>query len=147
MGGDSNDLTFFLDENISRSIAQAMTALGHRFEHLLDHFPQGTPDVEFLPKIAEKGWLLVTQDKRIRRKPHERKALMNTGVGAFIFTGRAQKSTDEFTIDLLSRLTAMKELSDTPRPFVFGIPNRGKIRELDAPAGVKKKKKRKRTKR
>ena len=112
VGSDANDLTFFLDENISRRIAQAMTALGHRFEHLLDYFPQGTADVDFLPAIAAKGWILVTQDQRIRSKPHERKALMDAGVGAFIFTGRAQKSTEEFTIELLTRLAEMVALSE-----------------------------------
>ena len=69
VGSDANDLTFFLDENISRRIAQAMTALGHRFEHLLDYFPQGTADVDFLPAIAAKGWILVTQDQRIPSLP------------------------------------------------------------------------------
>ena len=140
MDGEPDDLTFFVDENISRRIAQAMTALGHHFEHLLDHFPQGTPDVDFLPAIAAKGWILVTQDQRIQSKPHERKALMDAGVGAFIFTGRAQKSTEEFTIQLLTRLTEMIGLSETARPFVFGIPNRGEIRKLEGPADTKAKK-------
>ena len=71
---------------------------------------------------------------------------MDAGVGAFIFTGRAQKSTEEFTIELLQRLGEMIALSETDRPFVFGIPNRGKIQQLDGSSGPKSRK-RKRNKR
>ncbi len=122
---------FFLDENLSRRIAKALTALGHRAEHLLDHLPQGTPDTEYFPFVAEKGWFVLTQDQRIRKRPHERKALLDAEIGAFILTGRATKSVDQTTIQLLGKLEELKKLAEkTKRPFIFGISDRGKIERL-----------------
>lgn len=97
------DPIFFLDENISWRIAKALQALEHEVVHLLDELPQGTTDTTYFPYIAERGWFLITQDKKIRKKPHERKAMVEAGVGAFILTGQANKSTDEFTVHLLDQ--------------------------------------------
>ena len=123
--------TLFFDENVSDRVVRALRALGHDVVHLLDEFERGTPDVQFLPAIGDKGWFLVTQDKRIRSRPHERRALLNAGVGAFVFTGRAEKSTDEQAILILKHLPRIKGLAaKTERPFIFGISDRGNFDRL-----------------
>ena len=123
--------TLFFDENVSDRIVRALRALEHDVVHLLDEFERGTPDVRFLPAIGDKGWFLVTQDKRIRSRPHERRALLGAGVGAFVFTGRAERSTDELAILILKHLQRIKELAaKTERPFIFGISDRGKFERL-----------------
>lgn len=48
-----------------------------------------------------------------------------------MFTGRAEKSTDELAILILKHLPRIKELAaKTNRPFIFGISDRGKVDRL-----------------
>jgi len=114
-------------------VAAAIQALGScEARHLVDHLPRGTPDEDVFAFLASKDWLLLTQDENIRRKPHQRQALLEAGIGAFILTGRAQKSVEEMMIFLLSRLGGIETLAtSTKRPFIFGIPDRGKIDKLE----------------
>jgi len=123
--------TFFFDENISPRVAAALAALDFPVTHLLDHLPQGTPDKDFFPYIGEQGWVLVTQDKRIRKRPHERIAMRKAGLGAFILTGQADKTISEMTMLLLKHMPEMMKLSMKHEPpYIFGIPDRGKIGRL-----------------
>jgi len=73
----------------------------------------------------------VTQDERIRRHPHQRQALLAAGVGAFILTGRADRNVEQMMQFLLGRLDEFRQLAQsTTRPFIFGVPDRGKIERL-----------------
>jgi len=40
----------------------------HPFERHQDHFSPGTPDTEWLPYIGQRGWILLTSDRRIRHR-------------------------------------------------------------------------------
>ncbi len=37
---------------------------------------------------GSRGWIVLTKDERIRYRPNERRALLRSGVRAFILTGR-----------------------------------------------------------
>ena len=67
----------------------------------------------------------------MKRKKHQREAMRQAGIGAFIFTGRAQKSVEEMMIKILQRFPEIEELaSTTQKPFIYGIPDRGKAEKL-----------------
>lgn len=42
------------------------------------HFAQDVEDVDWIPKVAEKDWIIVTFDKKIRLKPHEKEAIISS---------------------------------------------------------------------
>ncbi len=46
----------------------------------------GALDVEWLPEVGRRGWIVITKDKRISRNELEIAALRNAGVGAFILS-------------------------------------------------------------
>lgn len=79
-------MTFLFDENISPAIVRALKELGKPVVYLTDILPRGTDDAAIFQKLGELGWFLVTQNPNIRRKKHEREALKQAGIGAFIFT-------------------------------------------------------------
>jgi PIN like domain len=82
--------------------------------------------------FGELGWFLVTQDKKIKRKKHELEALRRAGLGAFIFTGRAERDIDSMMMLVLKSFNEMQRLAtQTKRPFIFGISDRGSIDRLD----------------
>ncbi|MEX2284407.1 MAG: DUF5615 family PIN-like protein [Gemmatimonadota bacterium] len=123
---------FLLDENISHKIAKALSALGEAVRHVTDVLPRGTADEAIFEKLAEEDWFLITQDQYIRRRKHQREAMLQAGIGAFIFTGRAEKSLKEMTVAVLERFDEINELAiRTDRPFIFGIPDRGGIERLE----------------
>jgi PIN like domain len=84
-------LTFLFDENISQLVVDALKALGKPVAYLTDILPRGTDDITLFSRLAELGWFLVTQDKKIKRKKHELEALRRAGLGAFIFYGKSGK--------------------------------------------------------
>ena len=43
--------------------------------HLQDDFAPETPDIDWLPEIGRRDWVLITGDRGISRKPAERLAL------------------------------------------------------------------------
>ena len=125
-------MILFLDENMPPSVAAALHALGTvEAHHLLAHLPRGTPDEEIFEFVARRQWILLTQDERIKRNPHQRRALLESGIGAFILTGRAERSTEDMMRFLLERLPEMREeLEGVEPPFIFGVPDRGGIQRL-----------------
>jgi hypothetical protein len=44
--------------------------------------PQGAKDPQWLPIVGKAGLVLLTRDKRIRKRPVERKALLGSGLRA-----------------------------------------------------------------
>jgi hypothetical protein len=41
-----------------------------------DHFAPDAPDAVWLRVVGERGWVVLTKDERIRRRPLEREALL-----------------------------------------------------------------------
>lgn len=126
-------LIFLLDENMPPKVAAALQALGScEARHVVDHLPRGTPDEQVFTFASAQGWILLTQDVRIRRNPHQRAALLQAGIGAFILTGRADRSVEQMMIFILERLPQIVEAArrSTP-PYIYGVPDRGRIERLD----------------
>ncbi|MGH7603363.1 MAG: DUF5615 family PIN-like protein [Gemmatimonadaceae bacterium] len=126
-------MIFFFDENMPPKVAAALQTLGTcEARHLVDYLPRGTADEEIFQFVAAKGWLLLTQDIRIRRNPHQREALKASGIGSFFLTGRAERSVEQMMVLLLDRLPLIKAYAETHRPpYTVSIPDRGQLEELD----------------
>jgi len=69
---------------LGRGIALRLQAEGHDAK-AFDEFA-GRPDVEFLPIIGERQWVLITKDKNVRRNQLEVEAILNSDVRAFVVT-------------------------------------------------------------
>jgi PIN like domain len=80
--------TFFVDENLCGIFTARLRVAGFRVEELPSHLPPGTPDVVWLPFVAEKGWVAITLD-HLREDPEEQVALMVHGVKVFVLVGKA----------------------------------------------------------
>lgn len=82
-------LTFFLDHQIGRyQVAEALRATGAKIEVHLDHFAGDMPDVEWIPEVARRNWVLITKDQNIRRNPLERTAYEAARLRGFVVTGK-----------------------------------------------------------
>jgi hypothetical protein len=118
-------MKFFIDNNLSPKLARGMAAFGEDVTHLIDHYSPDTPDADWLPKIGEQEWILVTRDDRVRYKPAELHAYKTHRVGAF-FLGGKDRSRCELIEQTVRNWRRMKELAaKTTKPFAFRVPPTG----------------------
>ena len=83
----TSDTILFLDYNFGgKIVSRALSEAGIKHEIHLTHFEMDALDVEWLPEVGRRGWIVVTKDKRISRNLLEIEALRNAGVGAFILS-------------------------------------------------------------
>jgi hypothetical protein len=59
-----------------------------------DHFTAECEDEEWLEAVGAHGWLVLTKDKYIRRRPSERRALEDAKVAAFVLTAGRVSGTE-----------------------------------------------------
>ena len=117
-------MILLLDENMPPRVADALHALGTiEAYHVTKYLPRGAPDVEIFEFLKDKPeWVLVTQDKRIRRRKQELAALKAAKVGAFFLTGSTDRGIESMAAFLLQCLDEMRRhAARLPRPFIVGI--------------------------
>ena len=88
ISGISTPLIVFLDENHSRNpyLLRSLNTASVQVEPLSNHFPPGTPDVQWLPEVGARQWSLLTTDAQIRYNYIERAAVRAHKVRMFYFT-------------------------------------------------------------
>lgn len=124
-------VVLFLDESIgSLKVAAALRVLGARVELHGDHFPQGTPDEEWLSAVGQKGWAVLTRDQRIRFRKIEQQALADAGVRAFVFTG-GNATGDDTAAAVAKTFAKIANIIGSERPpFIYAITRSGAVTRL-----------------
>ena len=124
----SGDLVFFIDRSLGRKqVAQALRGAGATVEVHDDHFPQTTPDVDWLAEVGRRGWVVLSKDERIRRNRIERAALDAARVRAFFLTQQditGQEMAELFNSALLG---ITRRAVSEPAPFIFTVSRSGKF--------------------
>lgn len=123
-------VTFFFDENMPRRLAEALQQqFGESATHLYHHFPhKGVADPEVLRFVGENGWCLVTRDRRIMRRAHERRVIEEMGIGAF-FLKDSLGDLCSMVRALIHNWPEMKRHARTrERPFALLVRERGIVR-------------------
>jgi hypothetical protein len=124
-------LTFFLDYQIGRYVvAEALRKAGARVEVHIDHFAQNAPDVEWIPEVGRRGWVLITKDENIRRNPRERAAYQEAKLRGFIVTGGDMSGVNLAEL-LVPRLPGMaRRVANKRGPLLFTISRGGTFTKL-----------------
>jgi predicted nuclease of predicted toxin-antitoxin system len=126
----------FIDRSIPKGVATALMAVRPDVMWLEPHFPQDTKDTEWLRVAGANGWLVVSRDKNIRRRPGERQSIIENNVGCFYLTQKQHSTRWEYLKLLCQTLDEMERLfRDTPRPFIFGVDRSGQFRPVYPPVG------------
>lgn len=124
-------LTFFLDYQIGRYlVAEALRAAGARVEVHIDHFEQAAPDVEWIPEVARREWVLITKDENIRRNPLERAAYEHARLRGFVVTGKDMSGRDLATLLIRCLPGMVRRAAGRPGPFLFTISRGGTFTKL-----------------
>lgn len=115
---------FFIDECVAaRPVASMLRDAGHRAHVQHDTFGSGTPDLEWLPEVGARQWILITKDKQIRKREIELRALRQANIRAFVLT--AAGLTGQEQAHVLERALPAASFAATAQQDVCSPRNRG----------------------
>lgn len=120
----------FVDGSIPRSVADEIKKVRSEVCWKGELFFLDTKDPVWLREAGDKGWLVITHDKKVRTRPGERRAIMEHGVGCFILTYKQDLKKPEIAELVLKNLEEMEKMfAKTPRPFIYTVSKDGEFRE------------------
>ena len=95
-GPPPEPLVVFVDRALGRKIGTFLRAYEgiDRVELHDDHFPQNTPDTEWLAEVGARGWVVLTKDVHIKTNLVELDAVLDANVALFALArGHASAET------------------------------------------------------
>jgi hypothetical protein len=128
MNSTAKTTVFFIDRCLGKHpIVEMLRKTGVTVEIHDDHFPQNTFDQDWIPKVGQWGWIILTKDERIARNPTERQAIAR--VGARMFNLASKKlSGEETAFAFLDALQSMlKFASNNQAPFIAKVYKDGRV--------------------
>jgi len=102
-------------------LLEALKAEGAHAVHHDDFFPQDTQDEVWIPNVAQRGWGILTNDRRIKRRPLQLLAVRESGAKLFTLTC---KHVDGKTITavFLRHLKKIQRItSNESGPFIYSV--------------------------
>ncbi len=135
-------MKFIFDENLALQLAHGMKEFGEPVLHTIDEFGEGVPDHEWLPIVGERGWYVITRDKRIRYRPDEISKYRENKVGGFVVRGKKMDACALIENVVRNWRKIKRAAAKTPKPFFFAIPPNGsRFTKIDIRSGENTKKK------
>ncbi|MFN9600883.1 MAG: hypothetical protein ACK56T_17820 [Dolichospermum sp.] len=121
-------ITFFTDRCLGAgTVPEKLRHAGIQVEIHDQHFGQGTQDVDWLPEIGQRGWVVLTKDERISRNKLERIAVARAQIKMFILTSQGLKGEEMAEIFIKATEQMQRFVRKHPAPFIAKISRDGKI--------------------
>ena len=113
--------TFFVDRSLGKGVGRRLREAGASVELHDDHFAETTSDSVWIPDVTERGWVILTKDKNIRRPRGEREDVLLAKARIFTLTSGNMNGENmaKIFIDRLAEIERDAN-SETP-PFVFVV--------------------------
>jgi hypothetical protein len=130
-------LIFLLDATFPPQLGRALQELDQedcQYRHAPAEFGAAATDETIFAAIRERDWFLITLDARMSKRPAQRQAILDAGLGVFVFTGSSlpQRSFREIVAFVIGVTdTILERARTTKRPFIWGISDRRVFDRLD----------------
>lgn len=113
-------LIFFIDECLGGPLlVDALRSAGAQAELARSHFPEGAEDIDWLPVVGARGWVVLTKDRHIRRRELEIAALINARVRAFVLTAADLTGPEQAAV-FVKALPKITRICQASRKAVVG---------------------------
>lgn len=124
-------LVYYLDANLDGpELVGRLREAGMRCEPHRDHFAPDAADAAWIPAISSRGWVIVTRDFAIQRRPTERAAW--TAANATVVMLRGEKLSAEDMSKMLLAAYADGRLDNfiakRVRPMIIYLNPDGQLR-------------------
>ncbi|WP_377830323.1 hypothetical protein ACFKHW_17335 [Bradyrhizobium lupini] len=119
-------MKLLVDNNISFTVAHCLNPIfpDHDIVALREKFPANTKDVDWIEALSdERGWAVVTTERRLKTRPHERLALDRSKIVFFFLTGTWLKcSVPEMAWRLIRLVPLMAKQTELTESGLFDLP-------------------------
>ncbi|MBS3933903.1 MAG: hypothetical protein KGZ35_06055 [Truepera sp.] len=119
-------LVFFIDRNLQgRTFYEPLRAAGLLVALHRNHFAHEAADVEWIPVVAERGWIIVTADRRLRLAKDEQTAIVTAKARVVALTQGKATFSELAENFLFARAKIERFVKKHPAPFfaVLSRPN------------------------
>ncbi|PZV22118.1 MAG: hypothetical protein DCF21_00810 [Leptolyngbya sp.] len=124
----SEPLIFFTDECLGRLVPTALKEAGMTVELYLDWFRPGVIDVEWIPQVGQRGWLILTVDEMIGRRIPEQIAIAYAGAKAFVMASN-KRNSQSIAAAFIQAASAMEQLAhNSEAPFIAKVYANGDVK-------------------
>ena len=124
MEGDSQEIEFFVDRSLGKSIVVALREAGLSVHSMADIYgedeAQRLPDEVWLRDAGRNNWAVLTKDDAIRRRPAERDALIEAGVRVFCLTAAQLRGSEQIERFLVNRERIVRQ-AHADGPYIYGV--------------------------
>lgn len=93
--------------------------------------PSGAKDPQWIPFVAQQGWLIVTRDSNIQRRRAEVAAVRDNGARMVAIAGPDARGTWEQLEVLMINWRRIQSWADEPGPFIYSVTRTGTPRLAD----------------
>src|SRR5215467_12603748 len=124
---------FLVDRSLSQVLLPAELRQAGLVVHTLaevygERAAQETPDTAWIALAAQRGWVVLTKDDHIRRRPAERQAIETGKVRVFCLTNAGLTFAEQANYFVTNRFRII-QASRKPGPYLYGV-YRHRIRKL-----------------
>lgn len=119
---------FFIDRSLgSRDVAGALLSAEVSVEIHDDHFEPGCDDQVWIREVAQRRWVILTKDKRMRRRRSEQIAIQEAQAAAFVLTA-GDMTGEQMGRAFLLALARMEQLLEKyARPLIATVSKAGAV--------------------
>ncbi len=105
--------------------AEALRQAGYETTHVKDHFAPGTADEIWLARAGKDRWIVVTRDRKLRKRPNEVAAIFEHRVFAVVIAAHGATG-QEVAEQLRLHANRIVELASTEKPpAIYTLTKRG----------------------
>lgn len=119
---------FFVDRSLGKSIVEGLRVAGLTVHSMADVYgedrAQRLPDEVWLRDTGAKGWVVLTKDDAIRRRPAERDAMTAAAVRVFCLTAAQLRGADQTERFVANRHRIVRQSRKTG-PYIYGVYEKG----------------------
>lgn len=120
-------MRFLFDENIAADIPKALAMMGEDTVHMLEVLEQGAPDTEWMQFAADRGDIVVTNDKNTRRRQAEAEQLRRCGTCVVYVRTANLSAWGAFRLLVWHWEEIKHACASTERPFILEMNGRGSL--------------------
>lgn len=117
-------MTFYVDASIPVAVRRALVEVRDdvRYAGQAGAPKESTLDRHWLKTAGENDWIVLKRDKKIRKRPGERAALIEAGVRTFCLTAGGNYTRWQTLELLVSRWRRIEEIaSSVPGPYIYAV--------------------------
>lgn len=134
-----DQVVLFIDRFLGKkAVAKALREAGAKVEIHDDHLPQDATDEDWLRYVGTRNWVVLTQDDRIRFHSHERQALLQARVRAFVLTAKGLRGEENGAIIVKALPAIQRVLAKHSGPFIAKITRGAGVTLIELPEHKKR---------